>query len=244
METQLSGLISSFKQENGFGTLELEDGREILFDVTACVDEPLEGQPVRVVLGSGRGGALRAVLVETASQPESTRPATTLSEAVRRLQAEGIALELDDWEQKQLAAKLGTAGEHPSELVSILAAYYHDRFVGERRRCADLFVDHHGEQETCAFEAVLAGLLGESAVTFDTKETNVRSVDDVVDAFNEELRGLGDARRIVPLTTDGDHRAYFCMALSRVVRLAALGVLRVRWDRPHLTPSEPPPRLA
>ena len=81
METQLSGMICSFKQENGFGTLELEDGREVLFDVTACVDEPLEGQPVRVVLGSRRGGAARAILVETASQPVSTRPATTLKVA-------------------------------------------------------------------------------------------------------------------------------------------------------------------
>ena len=244
METQLSGMICSFKQENGFGTLELEDGREVLFDVTACVDEPLEGQPVRVVLGSRRGGAARAILVETASQPVSTRPATTLSEAVRRLQAEGIAAELDDWERKKLAAELGTAGEQPAELVSILAAYYQDAFVGERRRCADLFVDHHGEQETCAFEAALATLLGDNALTFAAEETNVRSVDDIVDAFNEELRGLGDQRRIVPLITEGDHRAYFCMALSRVMRLAALGVLRVRWDRPHLTPSEPPPRLA
>ena len=49
METQLSGMICSFKQENGFGTLELEDGREVLFDVTACVDEPLEGQPLSLI---------------------------------------------------------------------------------------------------------------------------------------------------------------------------------------------------
>jgi len=39
-------------------------------------------------------------------------------------------------------------------------------------------------------------------------------------------------------------RAYFCMALVRAARLSAFGVLRVRWDRPHLTPSEPPPRNA
>lgn len=244
METQLCGLISSFKEENGFGTLELEDGREVLFDVTACVEEPLEGQSVCVVLSAGRGGTVRAVLVEAAGQPASTRPATTLAEAIRRLQAEGIALELDAWEQRKLASELGLPGTSPAELVDVLAAYYHDSFVGDRRRGADLFVDHHGEQETCAFEAALANLLGASAVTFAGGETNVRSVDDVVDAFNEELRSIGDARRIVPLATEGEHRAYFCMALSRVMRLSALGVLRVRWDRPHLTPSEPPPRNA
>lgn len=244
METQHSALISSFKEENGFGTLELEDGREVLFDVTACVEEPLEGQSVCVVLSAGRSGALRAVLVEAAGQPASTRPATTLAEAIRRLQAEGIALELDEWERKKLAADLGIPGAAPAELVTVLSAYYRDSFVGDRRRAADLFLDHHGEQETCAFEAELAQLLGASSVTFPAGETNVRSVDDVVDAFNEELRAIGDARRIVPLTTEGAHRAYFCMALSRVVRLSALGVLGVRWDRPHLTPSEPPPRNA
>lgn len=244
MEAQLSGLVCSFRQENGFGTLELEDGREVHFDVTACVDEPLEGQSVRVVLGSGRNGAVRAVLVEAASQPESTRPATTLAEAIRRLQAEGLALELDDWERKKLAAELGTPGELPGELVSILASYYRDSFVGERRRGADLFIDHVGEVDARAFERELALLLGGNSVTFEAAEINLRSVDDVVDAFNEELRGAGDARRIVPLATEGEHRAYFCMALSRAVRLSAVGVLRVRWDRPHLTPSEPPPRNA
>lgn len=244
METQLSGLICSFREENGFGTLELEDGREVHFDVTACVEEPLEGQSVRVVLGAGRGGSLRAVLVEAACQPESTRPATTLAEAIRRLQAEGLALELDDWERKKLAAELGIPGQLPSELVPVLAAYYRDSFVGERRRSSDLFLDHHGEVDVCAFETELALLLGGNAVTFSAKETNVRSVDDVVDAFNEELRAAGDARRIVPLATQGEHRAHFCMALSRALRLSAVGVLAVRWDRPHLTPSEPPIRNA
>lgn len=244
METQLTGLICSFKEENGFGTLELEDGREVHFDVVACVEEPLEGQPVRVVLGQGRGGSLRAVLVEATSQPESTRPATTLAEAVRRLSAEGIALELDDWERKKLSAELGIPGERPDELVSVLSAYYHDPFVGERRRSADLFLDHVGELDPCSFERELALLLGGSSVIFGARETNVRSVDDIVDAFNEELRAAGDARRIVPLATSGAHRAYFCMALSRALRLSAVGVLSVRWDRPHLTPSEPPPRNA
>jgi len=243
MEAQLSGLVSSFKQENGFGTLELEDGREVLFDVTACVDEPLEGQSVRVVLGQGRGG-VRAVLVEAACQPESTRPATTLSESIRRLQAEGIALELDDWERKKLAAELGIPGEAPAELVSVLSVYYRDAFVGERRRTADLFVERLGEVDPCTFEAELALVLGGNAVTFSASETLLSSVDDVVDAYNEELRAAGDARRIVPLRTQGEHRAYFCMALSRALRLSAVGVLHVRWDRPHLTPSEPPPRNA
>ncbi|MBK7579013.1 MAG: hypothetical protein IPI67_02300 [Myxococcales bacterium] len=244
METQLSGLICSFKQENGFGTLELEDGREILFDVTACVEEPLEGQPVRVVLGAARTGVPRAVLVEVASQPESTRPATTLPEALRRLQAEGIALELDEYERRTIAERLGQPGELPSELVSVLSEYYRDDFVGERRRTADLYLDHRGDVDTLDFERSLAVLLGGNAVTFDATEVNVRSVDDVVDAFNEELRGSGDARRIVPLATEGEHRAYFCMALSRALRLSAVGVLRVCWGRPHLTPSEPPPRNA
>jgi hypothetical protein len=94
------------------------------------------------------------------------------------------------------------------------------------------------------FEKALSEVLGGAAVTFDTREVNIRSIDDIVDAFNEELRASGDARRILPLESQGAERAYYCMALSRAMRLSLVGVLRVRWDRPHLTPSEPPPRNA
>jgi hypothetical protein len=94
------------------------------------------------------------------------------------------------------------------------------------------------------FEKELSLLLGDEAVLFAANEVNVRSVDHIVDAYNEELRARGDTRRIVPLQSPTERRAYLCMALPRAVRLSAVGVLRVRWDRPHLTPSEPPPRNA
>ncbi len=244
METTSFGLIHWFRHENGFGVLELEDGREVHFDVSVCVEEPLEGQTVRVVLGPDKAGGARAVLVEPASLPESTRPATTLREAVRRLQSEGIALELDEYELEKLARALGIAALTPDELGSLLVAYYDDPLVAERRRQSDLFVVWREGESFAAFEKTLATTLGGQSVVFDSAEINVGSVDDIVDAFNEELRAAGDTRRFVPLELSGSARAYFCMALARAMRLSVMGVLRVRWERPHLTPSEPPPRNA
>lgn len=245
MEERIVALIHSFRPENGFGVLELEDGREILFDVSACVEEPLEGQEVQVVLGvDRRSGAARAVLVEPADTPASTRPVTTLREAIRRLQAEGIALELDEYEIDRALRSQGLSGDSPAYLVPLLEKYYRDTHVGDRRRAADLFAGHRPGDDLFLFERELAEVLGQSSVTFRAHEVNVRSVDDVVDAFNEELRCSGDARRIVPLEIAGEGRAYFCMALARATRLSAVRVLAVRWDRPHLTPSEPPARQA
>jgi cold shock CspA family protein len=244
METTHLGLIHRFKQENGFGTLELEDGREVRFDVTACVEEPLEGQAVRVVLGTGRTGEPRAILVEPKGVPDSTRPTTTLREALHRLHVEGLALELDDYELGKIARELGMVALTPTELLPVLALYYADSFVGARRSQTDLFIAWQGGERPTDFEKRLAQLLGGESVTFDSNEVNVHSLDDVVDAFNEELRASGDTRRIIPLHRTGQPGAYYCMALARAVRLSLLGVLRVRWDRPHLTPSEPPPRNA
>lgn len=245
MEERIVALIHSFRAENGFGVLELEDGREVLFDVSACVEEPLEGQEVQVVLGTDRrSGAVRAVLVEPADTPASTRPVTTLREAIRRLQAEGIALELDEWEIAKSLRALGLSGDSPSYLVPLLEDYYRDPHVGDRRRIGDLFAGHHPGDDLHEFERELTRVLGQVAVHFQCDESNLRSVDDVVDAFNEELRGHGDARRIFPLEIAGEGRAYYCMALARATRLSAVRVLSVRWDRPHLTPSEPPLRQA
>jgi hypothetical protein len=245
MEERVIALIHSFRPENGFGILELEDGREVPFDVSACVEEPLPGQEVQVVLGKNRRtGVTRAVLVEPADTPASTRPVTTLREAVRRLQGEGIALELDEYEIVQCLRARGLSGDSPSYLVPMLEAYYRDPHVGDRRRTGDLFVGHRPGDDLQVFEHELTNVLGQAAVVFRACEHAIRSVDDVVDAFNEELRAHGDARRIVPLEIAGEGRAYYCMALARATRLSAVRVLSVRWDRPHLTPSEPPLRHA
>ena len=244
METAVKGLVCAFKAENGFGVLELEDGREITFDVTACVEEPLEGQAVRVLLGHGRTGEARAVLVEPENVPSSTRPPSSLREVVRRLQSEGLALELDPWEIDAIARDAAVPAELPEHLPLVLSAYYRHEHFGARRRSSDQYVAWFEGREVGTFERELAELLGGGAVTFEAFEVLMSSIDDVVDAFNEELRAQGDARRIVPLEVANGGRGYYCMALSRAMRLSVSGVLRVRWERPHLTPSEPPPRNA
>lgn len=244
MESTKTGVIYAFRQENGFGLLELEDGSEVLFDVTACVSPPVEGQDVRVVVGRSRAGEPRAVLVEPAGQPASTRPVRTLREALKRLRAEGLALELDDYELDAILKREGLEGEYPSELTRVLQRYYQDELAGERRRLADQYASWLESSPIEALVRELGRVIGGEHTAFAFDRSACRSVDDVVDALNEELRATGDARRIFALEGASGERSYLCMALARATRLAAVAVLSIRWGRPHLTPSEPPPRNA
>jgi hypothetical protein len=59
------------------------------------------------------------------------------------------------------------------------------------------------------------------------REIEARSLDDVVAAFNAELKARGRTLRIVPLDTSGDWRMYVCMELPLARQLAREGALPV-----------------
>jgi hypothetical protein len=60
-----------------------------------------------------------------------------------------------------------------------------------------------------------------------TQEIEARSLDDVVAAFNAELKARGRTLRIVPLDTSGDWRMYVAMELPLARQLAHEGALPV-----------------
>jgi hypothetical protein len=60
-----------------------------------------------------------------------------------------------------------------------------------------------------------------------TQEIEARSLDDVVAAFNAELKARGRTLRIVPLDTSGDWRMYVAMELPLARQLAREGALPV-----------------
>jgi hypothetical protein len=60
-----------------------------------------------------------------------------------------------------------------------------------------------------------------------TLEIEARSLDDVVAAFNGELKARGRTLRIVPLDTSGDWRMYVAMELPLARQLAREGALPV-----------------
>jgi hypothetical protein len=60
-----------------------------------------------------------------------------------------------------------------------------------------------------------------------TQQIEARSLDDVVAAFNAELKARGRTLRIVPLDTTGEWRMYVAMELPRARQLAREGALPV-----------------
>jgi len=61
----LSGRVTSFRREQGFGVITLDDGRDVKFDASICTMVPEEGAPVRLRVGPARwGGGEKALHVE------------------------------------------------------------------------------------------------------------------------------------------------------------------------------------
>jgi len=179
METAVKGLVCAFKPKNGFGVLELEDGREITFDVTACVEEPLEGQAVRRPArpradrrGSGRPGRARE-RAELHSSPSSlSRGRAAAAERGPRSRARPMGNRRD-------RAGRGRTAELPEHLPLVLSAYYRHEHFGARRRSSDQYVAWFEGREVGTFERELAELLGGGAVTFEAFEVLMSSIDDV-----------------------------------------------------------------
>jgi cold shock CspA family protein len=61
----LGGRVTSFRREQGFGVITLDDGRDVKFDASACTMVPEEGAIVRLRVGPARwGGGIKALHVE------------------------------------------------------------------------------------------------------------------------------------------------------------------------------------
>ncbi len=183
----MRGLVYSFRAENGFGYAELEDGSEVLFDVSACLVEPAEGQAVRVVLGASQSaGRPKVVRVEPEDQPDSTRPVGTLEDAIKRLQAEGIALELGPSELSMIVGSLRLPAL-PSSVPAALAAYYAHPELGPNRALSDRYLF---AEELVDADAALADLLAPepTGVTRDRDAAQPRAeVEAAVDRANARL---------------------------------------------------------
>ena len=61
----IGGRVTSFRREQGFGVITLDDGRDVKFDASACTMLPEEGAVVRLKIGPARwGGGFKALHVE------------------------------------------------------------------------------------------------------------------------------------------------------------------------------------
>lgn len=65
MDELIGGRVTSFRREQGFGVITLDDGRDVKFDASACTMVPEEGAHVRLKIAPARwGGGFKALHVE------------------------------------------------------------------------------------------------------------------------------------------------------------------------------------
>jgi hypothetical protein len=213
----LSGRVTSFRREQGFGVITLDDGRDVKFDASCCTMIPEQGAAVRLRIGPARwGGGFKALHVE----PRHTStlfvpvPPPSLDEQIAALQREHMVSALSEHVMAQLVAdRLG--GRPDPALIDLLDAYY----AADAARAHDdgyLRFAHPISAAGDARASLAAALPGLTVPDQD----NVHSIDDLIALVNDALEASGDPRRLYPLETGHDWQACFLLAIDRAIRLA------------------------
>jgi len=242
----LFGRVTSFRREQGFGVITLDDGRDVKFDASDCTMIPEEGAAVRLRVGPARwGGGVKALHVE----PRGTSPLfvqtpreLTLDERIAALQREHLVSALSEQAMTRLVADVFEGALGAASLLDVLDAFYlrnpasarSDGYFRHNRRFQDTSDDVLAEiaalvpgcrlpRQVALTLAGTIGTIGRLHVRQpDGREhtIEVESLDDIVFLVNDALREAGDPRRIYPLETDGGWHAYFVLSADRAARLA------------------------
>lgn len=215
-----SGRVTSFRREQGFGVITLDDGRDVKFDASDCTMVPEEGAAVRLRIGPARwGGGIKALHVEPRGSSTLFVPVApaSLDEQIAALQREHLIGALSEQVLAEiLAARFGGRASDAS-VLDVLDVYYtadaaRARNDGYVRLVAPLPA---ASDALAAFAAVLPGaalprLAGGS------------SISDAVKAVNQALAAAGDPRRLYAIAGVSDGRAFFALAADRAKRLEKL----------------------
>lgn len=152
-EQLLCGQITSFRREQGFGVITLDDGRAVKFDAANCTMVPSQGDAVRLRVGPAtQGGGLKALHVEPPSQP-APPPSR--------------AIDWTPWDDEDIRA-LRRMGEH----AGWLATADDDALLERHRRHWCQEIDHQLELTRRERSSVVLSLLLAEAPVPD------RAVDD------------------------------------------------------------------
>src|SRR5262249_38639350 len=123
----LNGRVTSFRREQGFGVITLDDGRDVKFDASDCTMIPEEGAPVRLRVGPARwGGGEKALHVE----PRGSSPVLaqaeppTLDQQIAPLQCEHLVGGLSERAMAQIVAEAFGGRSDDATVGGVLDAYY------------------------------------------------------------------------------------------------------------------------
>jgi len=212
----LFGRVTSFRREQGFGVITLQDGRAVKFDASDCTMVPEEGGAVQLRVGPARwGGGIKALHVEPLSSPALAAPAgTSLDHQIAAVQREHLAGTLSEHVMAQLVAtafggKLGAA-----TLVDVLDAFY---AADPARARGDGYVRFLQRASVAEAAAAIAAVLPGISLA---PAHDARSIDEVAALANQVLEATGDPRRLHRLRVTPERRAYFVLTADRAERLA------------------------
>ena len=246
----LSGRVTSFRREQGFGVITLDDGRDIKFDASACTMVPEEGAAVQLRIGPARwGGGFKALHVEPRGSSTLFVPAAppSLDQQIAALQREHLAGALSEHVMAQLVTEVFGGQLGDASLIDVIDAFYArdsgrartDGYVRFSRPLqqplADVFAAF---AQICGPAAPRAmswvtradGAPGSGALEVGMPDGSVRRVeiassDDVaavVAVVEDALRMAGDARRVYALQAGPGRHAYLVLAADRAKRLATV----------------------
>jgi cold shock CspA family protein len=205
----LHGRVTSFRREQGFGVITLDDGRDVKFDASACTMIPEEGASVRLRIGPARwGGGFKALHVEARGSSRLFVPAPppSLDLQIAALQREHLVSALSEHVMAQLIGDRGDAA-----LIDVLDAFY----AADPARARDDGYLRFAQPASDVLPMIAAALPG-----LELRPRELRSIDDLIVLVNDALEAAGDHRRLYPLETGHDWHACFLLTTDRAIRLA------------------------
>jgi cold shock CspA family protein len=215
-DDMLSGRVTSFRREQGFGVITLDDGRDVKFDASNCTMVPEEGAVVRLRIGPARwGGGIMALLVEPRGSSTLRVPASppTLDDQIAALQREHLVGGLSEHVMARLSDHLFGGRIRNASLLDVLDAFYatdssrgrHDgylRFMPPLPSVGDALA---------AFATAIGMALPRPVAS---------TIDELIPQINRVLEASRDVRRVYPLATGRHWRAYYLLPTDRAERLA------------------------
>lgn len=233
----LSGRVTSFRREQGFGVITLDDGRDVKFDASNCncTMVPEEGAAVRLRVGPARwGGGIKALHVEPIGSSTLFVPTEppTLDQQIAALQREHLVSALSEHAMAQLVADMFGGRLGDATLLDVIDAFYvqdgtRARHDGYLRRARPF---HHN---ACDILADIAALVPGAALPHQLSWTKAAAIDSGCEPASDR-ETIGTLRVRLP---DGNERALEVDSLDDVVALVN-DALRTAGDPRRLYPLE------
>ena len=214
----LGGHVTSFRREQGFGVITLDDGRDVRFDASDCncASVPEEGAVVRLRVAPARwGGGLKALHVEPRGSSTLAVPASppTLDEQIAALQREHLVGALSEHVMTRLSEHVFGGRINNATLLDVLDAFY----ASDSSRAR-----HDGYLRFMPPLPAVGDALARfaTALGMALPRPVASSIDDLVPQINRVLEAARDPRRVYALATSRHWRAYYLLDTARAQRLA------------------------